>query len=337
MVETTVRIVVTTKNAEATICNCVDSLLDLGCACKIAVIDGGSPDGTIEMLKKYGSKLDLVTGDFTRSEAYNHALKRFDEDVFALVDADCEVHPAWLHNLTHSLSADVGIFGGWFTTSKNTNFLEKLIGIEFYARKRRYNKQYVTRLNTGNMMFYRKVAVNVGGFNERVRANQDCDFSYKMLDAGHKIRYVPEADILHHHRSSWRNYFRQQYCYARDLPTVLLNHKHRISSDTTHPFTMTVQPILLALWFLSTLFLPISHIPFTIISLMLLLLWSYDIAEILRYSWRVRVVERKQLLTVSMGLLPLFTVRAFAWMLGGIRYVVAGLTKFAYVCIHVVC
>jgi len=322
MVETTVRVVVTTKNAEATICNCVDSLLELEGACKIAVIDGGSTDGTIGLLKEYGSKLDLITGDFTRSEAYNHALKRFDEDVFALVDADCEVHSTWLGDLIRSLNSDVGIVGGWFTTSKNSNFLEKLIGTEFYARKRRFNKQYVTRLNTGNMMFYRKVAVNVGGFNMRVRANQDCDFSYKMLDAGYKIKYVPEADILHHHRSSWRRYFRQQYSYARDLPTVLLNHKDRVSGDTTHPFTMTVQPMLLALWFLSTLFLPMNHIPFTITSLILLLLWSYDATGILRYSWRERVVERKQLLMLSIALLPLFMVRAFAWMLGGITYTI---------------
>lgn len=326
MVETTVRVVVTTKNAEATIRNCVDSLLNLEHTCKIAVIDGGSTDDTIEMLKQYGSKLDLVTGDLTRSEAYNLALKRFDEDLFALVDADCEVHPTWLRDLTHSLSAEAGIVGGWFTTSKNTNLLEKLIGIEFYARKRRF-KKYVTRLNTGNMMFYRKVAISVGGFNEHVKANQDTDFGYKMLDAGHKIRYVPEADILHHHRSSWRSYFCQQYSYARDLPTVLLNHKNRISSDTTHPFTMTVQPVLLAVWFLSTLFFLMNYIPFTIISLMLLLLWSYDATEILKYSWRECVIERKQLLMLSIALLPLFMVRAFAWMLGGIRYLIEWLIK----------
>ena len=309
-----IRVIITTKNAQKTIRRCVESILNQDYPnFEVSLIDGGSTDRTIRISHTY--PIEVICGKFTRSEAYNLALKKYQEEVFAIVDADCKVESTWLSELRDALGSEpnIALVGGWFKTADNVGFLEKLIGVEFYARKRRFGK-YVTRLNTGNMMFWRRVALEVGGFDESIEANQDTDFSYKVLEADYKIRYVSEADITHYHRSRWSKYFYQQFSYARDLPSVFLNHKRRIQNDTTHPFLMTIQPMLFLFSILLSLFYSITYIPFFVCSTFLLTIWLSEVVEIYKFY-------SKKNLMMCLALIPLFLVRAVAWVLGGIAYV----------------
>jgi GT2 family glycosyltransferase len=53
-----------------------------------------------------------------------------------------------------------------------------------------------------NMSFRRDVVERLGGFDERYTANAfrwETDFSLRVIRAGHRIRYDPEARVLHHY------------------------------------------------------------------------------------------------------------------------------------------
>jgi GT2 family glycosyltransferase len=53
-----------------------------------------------------------------------------------------------------------------------------------------------------NMSFRRDVVERLGGFDERYTANAfrwETDFSVRVIRAGHRIRYDPEARVVHHY------------------------------------------------------------------------------------------------------------------------------------------
>jgi GT2 family glycosyltransferase len=63
-------------------------------------------------------------------------------------------------------------------------------------------------LTTGNMAMYRTVVEDVGDFDERLGAGsrfpsaEDNDFGFRLLEAGYRIVYVPEAVLYHR---AWRS------------------------------------------------------------------------------------------------------------------------------------
>jgi GT2 family glycosyltransferase len=75
-------------------------------------------------------------------------------------------------------------------------------------------------LYTGNMAMYRSVADAVGLFDERLGPGtafpsaEDNDFGFRLLEAGYRIVYVPEALLYHRAWRSERDYVRLRWTYG---------------------------------------------------------------------------------------------------------------------------
>ncbi|MDF2577422.1 MAG: hypothetical protein K0S74_906 [Chlamydiales bacterium] len=90
-----VSIVCVVKNRVDSIKRCINSiLLQNYDHVQIVVQDGGSTDGTLEILMQYGSQIDLVScPDKSPSEGWNRALKRVKGDLFIHCFSDEELLP----------------------------------------------------------------------------------------------------------------------------------------------------------------------------------------------------------------------------------------------------
>jgi len=309
-----IRIVVTCKNAERTIGYCLQSILDLDYpSLNITVIDGGSTDGTNEIVETFHN-VELVRGKFTRSQAYNYALRNYYEEIFGLVDADCVVHPEWAKTLIKDLSSEnIAAAGGFFTTPEDGNWISKLIGLEFFERTRRFG-EFVPRLNTGNLMFRRSAALEVGGFDEDVKANQDMIFGYKLTEKGYRIKFDPKANIEHYHRSSFKKYFLQQFSYALDMPTVYSKYPKYIKGDHLTSLLMNLQPIILACTVIFALVSLAQPIFFWGTLCFLGILLAIYFGETLRI-----LIQSKDFKALQLPII--YVVRNIAWTLGGTAYV----------------
>ena len=79
----------------------------------------------------------------------------------------------------------------------------------------------VWRLGAGaNMAFRRDAFERVGLFDERLGAgasgcSEDSELWYRLLAEGHRCRYWPSAEVLHHHRAGWEGLQQQVYSYMR--------------------------------------------------------------------------------------------------------------------------
>lgn len=313
-----VTIHITVKNAEDTIKKCIDSLLALDYPNKqIYVTEAYSTDRTYDILKQYGKciKLERVKG--TAPKAHNHVFKKIKTDFIAMTDADCIVDKNWLKNLINAInSEDIIASGGFCKTPNGVNNLQRLIGIELEDRFNRMPK-YVNRLPTMNFCVRIDIAKKVR-MNESLAVTFEADWGNLLSKFG-KIAYVPEAVVYHYHRSTWKNFFKQQLNYGKYVvktPHVYVR-TGKFGDYLSKPI-MGLQLITFNLFLLSLLASLVS-MPLIIISsslfIVLLIIYLLDIINFSRNPLDV------------FNYLILFFVRTFAWTLGfvaGISEIIRG-------------
>jgi GT2 family glycosyltransferase len=85
-------------------------------------------------------------------------------------------------------------------------------------------------LYTGNMALHRSAFEAVGLFDERLGAGtplpaaEDNDFGFRLLEAGYRIMYVPEAALYHRAWRTPREYIPMRWAYARGQGAYLAKH-----------------------------------------------------------------------------------------------------------------
>jgi len=72
-------------------------------------------------------------------------------------------------------------------------------------------KGYVSRAYTGNLAVRRTVFEELCGFDEDIIWNADTDLSIRLIKAGYRIKYVPEAKVRHFHRTSLARIFKRKF------------------------------------------------------------------------------------------------------------------------------
>lgn len=306
-----VTILVATFNKIDTIKDCIESLLGLNCPFeKILVLDGGSKDGTYEILReyqqKYPEKIDLRQMLIDHSDRMNWALNNIKTEYVALTDADCVVERDWLDKLLAGFDQEKGVIAtaGYCATPKEATFLQKLIGLEIDHRFDNLPR-FLYRAPTMNLCLKTDIAKQVK-FDERQKVAIETDFGFRLTKHG-KMLYCPKAIVWHHHRSSLKDFFKQQSAYAKWGLRLLFKHKTRAISDPITTFGMTIQIPLFAggIFFL---FLSIANKLFLYPSIILLLL--------LLAIYIKNIVAIKPPLKYYLPLFGLFLFRTIAWTYG---------------------
>lgn len=86
--------------------------------------------------------------------------------------------------------------------------------------------EYLDEAPTLNLAFKREVFDAIGGFDERFEYGSDLDFSWRLLDHGHRIRAV-QAAVVEHDWGSPRRQLRRAYLYGRAKARLYGKHRSR--------------------------------------------------------------------------------------------------------------
>jgi len=299
-------VLVSVRNGERTMKECVDSLLalDYKPGFQIIIVDNLSIDSTTKILDSYGDKITWKTLSGTVPAVYNKVIKDLDTEFVALTDADCVVDKNWITDLVNGFtSPDVLVTAGYCATYPPINKLQKIIGEELETRFKSFPR-YLDRAPTMNMCIRTEVAKEMK-FDETLFIGYDTDFGYRVKKKG-DMKYVPSAIIQHNHRASWKNYFRQQKTYGKFVPLIYIKHMNKATGDHISTGTMMMQPFitLLALFFLGGfIFYKIMIAPFLFFLAVLLAIYYHDYKKI----------ETEELFPVFF---VMFGVRTIAWMTG---------------------
>ena len=150
--------------------------------------------------------------------------------VLAFIDADCIAEPDWLFNLINKLPNDGGLVGGRLKLRhKNNSNITKAIdsvltsflgsggSAQFYEIK---EDRQVAAVPAGNMAIHKHLLEKLGGFNEKLRYNEDSFLCYTARKHGFTIYFSAKARVSHYigidSYSDFVSYFRQ-YGFARGI------------------------------------------------------------------------------------------------------------------------
>jgi cellulose synthase/poly-beta-1,6-N-acetylglucosamine synthase-like glycosyltransferase len=152
----------------------------------------------------------------------NAGVRMSSGNIIVFTDAGCRPEPGWLKHLVYPLYHGERVTAGIApTASGNPGLYGRAIELACSSR-------YLTECPTINLAFHRKVFDAIGGFDERLAYGSDVDFSWRLVDAGHRIRSVPEAVVLRQDWGTWRRQLRRSYAYGRARARLYRKHRARM-------------------------------------------------------------------------------------------------------------
>jgi len=246
-----VSLVIPVRNGERTIRECVESVVAIRDAPgsplgEIIVVDDHSTDDTATIVRPFD--VTLVEGDGNGpGAARNIGWHRAKNGLVWFVDADCVARPDALELLLPAMGdASVAGSGGSYDNAQPGSLVATLIHEEIVTRHLRMGER-VNFLATFSVVYRRDVLEQLGGFDPRYQKAQDAEFAYRVIEAGHELRFNRDSRVAHHHPVSIGSYFRTQSQQGYWRVFLHLRHRSQGAGDSYSSVLDHLAPPLAAL------------------------------------------------------------------------------------------
>ncbi len=238
-----VSLAVSTYNSDSTIVSCVESLIATDYSDKeIIIIDDGSTDKTLEILKGYPVKV-IPQNHQGVSAGRDLALRNASGEYILYTDSDCEVDRHWVREMLKPFeNNDIGAVTGrtiFRTDSRCTSWIRSLDIEDRYSRR----KTYTELANGTNCAFPRRLLLETGGFDPNWFHAEDTEVSYRILQKNYRIYYQPSAIVRHVPEGNWRSYLRKRYRGTRAHLRMMPKYAKDVVSDDFVSRKMLFQPV----------------------------------------------------------------------------------------------
>ena len=239
----TFSVIVPCLNEQAVIGRCLESLVNQDCArdaFEVLVVDNGSTDHTLEIVGSFATQLNLSI--LERPNAHISALRnagaeRSRGEFLAFLDADCLAPPAWLREATVALRKDpLRVIGAPYRVPVGSSWVAKT----WYQERKPSKPGGVEYVPAGDLMVSRSSFFCIGGFDERLETNEDCEFCYRARAAGLPVFALPEIGVVHLGTpQTLRSFFRKQRWHGKHAFKVFLRDVRKMHN---------IRAVLLALY-----------------------------------------------------------------------------------------
>jgi glycosyltransferase involved in cell wall biosynthesis len=198
----------------------------------VIIVDGGSSDNTVEILKQYSEALPLHIDIQPRaniSKGRNRAVQLAEDGIIAVTDAGVEFEPNWLEALTKPLIEDPSLdwVGGLFVADSRNTF-ETAMGATVLPLVDEIDPK--TFLPSSRSVAFRKsVWQRSGGYPTWLDYCEDLIFDLRVRELTSNFSFAPSAVVRFRPRGSFGDFYRQYYLYARgDGKADLWRKRHAI-------------------------------------------------------------------------------------------------------------
>jgi glycosyltransferase involved in cell wall biosynthesis len=220
-----ISVVLNLLNEKRHIRDLLDSLVTQEGPMEVVVVDAGSWDGTLDIIRSYIQKypeIRLHNHPGTRGESTNFGLSQAKGDAIATIGGDCIANPFWLKELRKSLRQYDIVAGK--TINIGYHAFEDLDRVEFYHRG--FDISYPS----ANMVWKREVLEVVKGFDERFVTAEDIDLNFRAVSKGFTLGYNEDAIVYHRTKGSFRGFFKQAFWNGWGRKQLTMKHGRLWSS-----------------------------------------------------------------------------------------------------------
>lgn len=216
---------------------------------EIIIVDDGSTDNSIEVIKNDSSKFKIIKNDKNLgfASSINRGVSEAYGEIVVLLNTDVSPEKEFLIPLVKHLSnKNIFAVGCMDKSIENGKTVLRGRGLGKWEkgflvhRRGEVNKTNTLWVSGGSGAFSRSVWNKIGGFNELYHPFywEDIDLSYRALKSGFKLIFEPKSIVLHEHESgvikkkyspfqiktvSYKNQFIFVWVNATDLNLQLLH------------------------------------------------------------------------------------------------------------------
>ncbi len=235
-------------NEGVTIRDSVQSLLELDYPnYEIIIINDGSKDNTAEIAEElvgyHQGKSSLVKVTLIskpnggKARALNAGIRYSKADFVLCVDGDAMLSTNSLKmGIRHFVDPEVGAVAGNVKVFNRGKYLSDLQALEYveglnFARSAQGLLKMVNII-PGPIGFFRKVAIQDGGFYSSDTFAEDADMTLKILAKNWKIEYEPNAISFTEAPLKLQQLLKQRYRWSRGILQAIRKHRHHLVNPT---------------------------------------------------------------------------------------------------------
>ncbi len=234
---------------------------------KIIIADGGSTDGTIEIVKDYEAKNDCIiylhNPKKIQSAAINLAVETYgdEKDYFIRIDAHAEYPRDFCQKLLEEISV---IDADSITVSMDTqgrggfqnavaDAQNSKLGNGGSSHRLAAEGKYVDH---GHHALFKIAAFKaVGGYDVSFSHNEDAELDYRLSQKGYKIWLSGKTSLIYFPRKDAQSLFKQYMNYGSGRAQNLLKHKQKIKLRQLLPIGVFPSSLLVFFSYISIIFL----------------------------------------------------------------------------------
>jgi glycosyltransferase involved in cell wall biosynthesis len=214
-----ISIVLNLLNEEHHIRDLLDSLVTQEGPLEITIVDAGSWDDTIPIIRRYMQshpEIKLFNHPGSRGESTNFGLLHVEGDAIATIGGDCIANPFWLKELRKTLR-EFDIAAGR-TINIGYHAFEDLERVELYHRGMDISYP------GGNMAWKKEVMDDIVGFDPWFVTAEDIDLNYRAVSKSYRLGYNEDALVYHRMKESFRGFFKQAFWNGWGRKQLTMKH-----------------------------------------------------------------------------------------------------------------
>jgi glycosyltransferase involved in cell wall biosynthesis len=217
-----VSVIVPVYNGEATIVQCVESLLAQDYPSdrrEIIIVDNGSKDHTVGLIQSYAQSGKIILLNETQVlNAYgarNTGARVAKGEILAFTDADCKADANWLLELVKGFrDSSVGCLTGKVIPAPPQTVYEKYWDQDFLSQKD-HKSVRVRKVLGANCAYLRQTFGQIGFFRQDIPSGSDTEFAYRMQEyCNLRIQTNLDAVVRHRNVSSLQALLKQYMRYG---------------------------------------------------------------------------------------------------------------------------
>lgn len=310
-----ISIIIPTYNDAKNLALCLKSIreCDYNGRYEIIVFNDCSTDDTEKIAESYGCKVINSKTNVGPGIGRNTAAKEAAGDILAFTDSDCVVHSDWL-KLIDEIFRDLQIFAvnGKYSESMTPQFIAKFRMYEssFHVYQ---EKRFVNHASSNNIACRKEIFLKSGGFGNRYIA-EDMVFGYNLSKIGVSILLVPELKVLHHCKTTIKDYLKQQYIWLKNTVDVHINYPETIYSKWPIKRGLLIYQLIVQILLIPVIFMSFFY-PF----LLLLFLLGLISLFVMNYPFLIYVMKKESNSFFALAkAFYIIILRNYTWILGTI-------------------